>query len=391
VCDYAYVQNSRRTQPNASNPTPSGRRLTVRDAARELEISEDAVRMRVKRGTLAAEREAGRLYVLLESDPTTEPTADPHAEFVDELRDRVRYLESIITTRDDEIRRRDVIISQLTERIPAIEAPQEMPQAPRESPTVATEQPGRVGPQGQVEGVQEAQGGQIQNLNGPLDHQLRVPVRDEGDYRPRSAFNNQLRDLVRDESDYRPLSRLLIKVVLPTYVFGCFLVWIVALIGAYAELHSEESAMRFLPGAYLGVAWGVGVYAGLRDGLGRPWIWFNVVGLVMAIGAPVAMAYISLVDQGLPFEHVLRIRNVVVMIFASVSAYFAFIFGVMLSRALSKLSAAREAAEREGSRSAQESASSARLQIWVGLAGTIITALFSFLAVIFPLLTGGWR
>src|SRR5215212_129100 len=109
------VGDRRRPQSNASNPTPSGRRLTVHDAARTLGISEDAVRMRVKRGTLDAEREGGRLYVLLDDDPTTEPTA--------ELRDRVRYLEGIITTRDEEIRRRDVIISQLTDRIPAIEAP----------------------------------------------------------------------------------------------------------------------------------------------------------------------------------------------------------------------------------------------------------------------------
>jgi hypothetical protein len=151
ISDYGTVGERRRTEPNESNPTPSGRRLTVHDAARALGISEDAVRMRVKRGTLEAEREGGRLYVLLTPDPTTEPTADPRAELVDELRDRVRYLEGIVSTRDDEIRRRDVIISQLTDRIPAIEAPQEPP----ESPTAATEQPGRVEPQPAVEGTPE--------------------------------------------------------------------------------------------------------------------------------------------------------------------------------------------------------------------------------------------
>jgi hypothetical protein len=139
------VGERRRPQSNASNPTPSGRRLTVHDAARTLGISEDAVRMRVKRGTLDAEREGGRLFVLLEADPTTEPTADPRAELTAELRDRVRYLEGIITTRDEEIRRRDVIISQLTDRIPAIEAPSE----PREAPERGTdEQQGRAHPRG---------------------------------------------------------------------------------------------------------------------------------------------------------------------------------------------------------------------------------------------------
>jgi len=42
---------------------------------------------------------------------------------VESLRDQVAYLREIVATRDEEIRRRDVIISQLTSRIPEIEAP----------------------------------------------------------------------------------------------------------------------------------------------------------------------------------------------------------------------------------------------------------------------------
>jgi hypothetical protein len=42
-------------------------------------------------------------------------------------------------------RRQDTIIAQLTQRIPELDAPtQETPSAPPESPTTATEQPGRV-------------------------------------------------------------------------------------------------------------------------------------------------------------------------------------------------------------------------------------------------------
>jgi hypothetical protein len=48
------------------------------------------------------------------------------------------------------------IIAALTQRIPAIEAPAEAPsQEPPESPAAATEQPGRVELQAQVEGAQE--------------------------------------------------------------------------------------------------------------------------------------------------------------------------------------------------------------------------------------------
>jgi excisionase family DNA binding protein len=127
-------------------------RMTVHDAARRLGISEDAVRMRIKRGKLDAEREGGRLYVRLTDEPTAEPT-DRTDELIRELRERVEQLSSIVETRDEEIRRRDVIISQLTSRIPELEpAPS---QEPSESPSGATarEQPGRVGPQTPLEGA----------------------------------------------------------------------------------------------------------------------------------------------------------------------------------------------------------------------------------------------
>ena len=97
-------------------------RMTVHDAARALGISEDAVRMRVKRGKLQSDKANGRLYVLLDTEPTLDPAGnDLASELLVELRSRVSYLEEIISTRDEEIRRRDVIISQLTQRIPEIE------------------------------------------------------------------------------------------------------------------------------------------------------------------------------------------------------------------------------------------------------------------------------
>ena len=105
-------------------------RMTVHDAARQLGISEDAVRMRVKRGTLEAEREGGRLYVLLDSVPTTDPT-DRTDELITELRDRVRSLESQLDHERDANRENRRIIAALTSRIPAIEAPQEPSESPQ--------------------------------------------------------------------------------------------------------------------------------------------------------------------------------------------------------------------------------------------------------------------
>jgi len=106
--------------------------------------------MRIKRGTLAADKEGGRLYVLLTDDPTTVPT-DRTNELISELRDRVRSLEEQMQEERAANRENRRIIAALTSRIPAIEAPPLEPEAPTE----ATEQPGRVEPQPQMEGAQE--------------------------------------------------------------------------------------------------------------------------------------------------------------------------------------------------------------------------------------------
>ena len=93
-------------------------RLTVHDAARRLEISEDAVRMRIKRGNLDAEKEGNRLYVMLDDEPDTEPTAAPQSEQDDELRRQNKYLRQQLDIRTEELRRKDHIMAALTERLP---------------------------------------------------------------------------------------------------------------------------------------------------------------------------------------------------------------------------------------------------------------------------------
>jgi hypothetical protein len=126
------VGEDRRSNRGSSDPTENQQRITVHDAARRLGISEDAVRMRVKRGTLSADREGGRLYVLLDSEPTTEPT-DRTSELIDELRDRVQSLEAQLGNERQAHAEARRIIAGLVERMPAIEAPQTSEDAAQES------------------------------------------------------------------------------------------------------------------------------------------------------------------------------------------------------------------------------------------------------------------
>src|SRR5215204_1585069 len=115
------VGERRRTDP--------GRRLTVAQAADQLGISVDAMRARVKRGTVATEREGGRVYVLLDAAQDA-AKVDESSPLISQLREEVAYLR-------DENRRKDHIIAGLVERIPpAIEAPTDAPGSPE---TVAQE------------------------------------------------------------------------------------------------------------------------------------------------------------------------------------------------------------------------------------------------------------
>ena|ERR687897_2006840 len=138
------------------------RRLTLTEAADALGVSRDAVRMRVRRGSLASEKgEDGRVYVFVEPDqdavhPESQDEASRDAPLVEELRDRVESLERQLQRADERDRENRRIIAALTQRIPELEMPAETPPEEQpESPTPPTEQPGRVEPQAQVEGAQE--------------------------------------------------------------------------------------------------------------------------------------------------------------------------------------------------------------------------------------------
>ncbi len=139
------------------------RRTTVAEAAEILGISAEAVRGRVRRKTLPVEREGGAVYVLLEHAPPDRTTSDQprttddqpidRTELVEELRDRIRYLERQVAEaneRDRENRRHNLA---LTTRIPELRA---APQEPAEAPETVEEAPEGTSPRSATGGAQTA-------------------------------------------------------------------------------------------------------------------------------------------------------------------------------------------------------------------------------------------
>jgi hypothetical protein len=124
-----------------ADESSSSRRLTVPQAAQALGITEGAVRGRIKRRTLRSHREAGTVYVVIEDSPSAlhrDQSVDSptdQLELMEELRRTNELLRDVITTRDEEIRRRDTIIMNMTEAMKALNppAPEDSSEA-RESP-----------------------------------------------------------------------------------------------------------------------------------------------------------------------------------------------------------------------------------------------------------------
>jgi hypothetical protein len=123
----------------------SGQWVDLREAAELLDTSTEAVRKRAARGSLRSDRQNGRVLVWVDVGRTEggrEAQVDREA-LLEAKDETIRVLEEQLRLRAEEIRRRDVIISQLTQstaalaqRIPEIEA------------SVSPEQPGSPDPPG---------------------------------------------------------------------------------------------------------------------------------------------------------------------------------------------------------------------------------------------------
>jgi hypothetical protein len=117
--------------------TVTGHRLTVTEAADAMGISSEAVRTRIQRGTLRSVRESGRLFVLFDID-RTQSNADRtgnQTALVDELRDRVAFLEGQLKIRTEDNWRKNHLLAAALERTPALEPPGEPESAPEPVPS----------------------------------------------------------------------------------------------------------------------------------------------------------------------------------------------------------------------------------------------------------------
>jgi hypothetical protein len=117
-------------------------RVTIREAASRLGVTEAAVRKRIQRGSLHKEMgDGGRVYVYLDlyQDMSHPKSQVDHEALVVELRDRVRFLERELDRRSVEAERYQHIVAglatanaNLTDRVKELEAPVREPVASQE-------------------------------------------------------------------------------------------------------------------------------------------------------------------------------------------------------------------------------------------------------------------
>ncbi len=132
-------------EDRTARPGATNQRVTVPEAAELLGITVEAARMRIKRGTLRSERQAGRVFVLLGPERPTEhttertgPTEDRTAELIDTLR------EQLSEERQAHAEARRLLMAALERIPPQLEAPRESPQTVEEEPEGSEPRPATV-------------------------------------------------------------------------------------------------------------------------------------------------------------------------------------------------------------------------------------------------------
>ncbi len=148
-----------RSQRDQLGDKPTGRRrVSVPEAADLLGLTVEAIRGRIKRGTIDYERDGERVFVLVVTDkPSTsrgqsydkpsDQSTDQHPdedaktrELVEEMRDRIADLGRRLDQSEEARRRADTIIMQLTQANAALSARlPEIAASPQEEPPEAPE------------------------------------------------------------------------------------------------------------------------------------------------------------------------------------------------------------------------------------------------------------
>ena len=113
-------------QPDDDRTPPGHVTVPIPEAARRLGISEEAVRGRIKRGTLKSTKVGGRTHALLndrlDADSTHAQSTD-QSELVAELRTHVADLREQLEQAHERDRENRRIIAALTQRIPELPPP----------------------------------------------------------------------------------------------------------------------------------------------------------------------------------------------------------------------------------------------------------------------------
>jgi hypothetical protein len=136
----------------------AGRWVDVGEAARELDISTDAVRKRIARGSLRSDRPNGNVVVWLDYGRTEagrEDQGEGDEALVEVLQDQVAYLREQLDIRTEELREHRRLLAGLIERVPELEAPREPGGASKPSDHSEMAEPERAEPRSSTGAPQE--------------------------------------------------------------------------------------------------------------------------------------------------------------------------------------------------------------------------------------------
>jgi hypothetical protein len=105
-------------------------RTTIAEAAKRLELTQEAIRARIRRGTIEHDKdETGKTYVYLTEDEAHDQT-DANTvvngvvnDYITSLKSEIESLKADREVWQEEAKRKDTIIMALTNRIPELEAP----------------------------------------------------------------------------------------------------------------------------------------------------------------------------------------------------------------------------------------------------------------------------
>jgi hypothetical protein len=271
-------------EDRTGRPGPTNQRVTVSKAAEQLGITAEAVRMRIKRGTLRSKRQAGRVFVLLGPDRPTEYTTERTEPTEDRTAELIATLQEQLAEEREARRRADTIIAQLAR-------------------------------------ANAEQARTIRELEAPADT---PPPPDPA----RSAQGGGHTATDEESGQGRPLTRILL-----TYVVGVLLV---CGAGAFDSVMYEDPAfgglVRTVPLALLS-AWVFGAYAGFVDGR-AVWFskWFPYVAVITAIAATAAISYGSVLENNATFAEWIKPRNLFAKGVALAGTWLMCRFGALVSK-----------------------------------------------------------